>query len=189
MRRTWIAPVFFLAVFAIALIADQFVFVPSLHQNPPPLRHPIALSVGQVEVLRVIDGDTIIVRTASEEIQTVRLIGINTPETVDPRKPVQCFGKQASARTKSLLEGKAVILTADSTQANVDKYGRSLRYVSLEDGKDINLALIRDGFAYEYTYKLPYEKQAAYRAAERDARKAQAGLWAPETCHGSLTAE
>lgn len=137
-------------------------------------------------VTRVVDGDTIEVKDETGKLSKVRLIGINTPETVDPRKTVQCFGKEASNRTKTLLMGQIVNLKADPTQDNSDKYGRILRYVFLSDGTDVNLSLIRDGYAYEYTYRTPYQHQIAYKAAQIEARTAERGLWAPGTCAGKL---
>ncbi len=86
------------------------------------------------KVLKVIDGDTIVVNVRGNK-ETVRLLGIDTPEAVDPRKPVQCFGKAASEKMKSFVEGKSVILVDDSTQGNRDKYKRLLRYVYLPDSK------------------------------------------------------
>ena len=91
---------------------------------------------GFVRVTRVVDGDTIVV----EGNLKVRFIGVNTPETVDPRRPVQCFGHEASDFNKSLLEGKVVRLVKDIS--DTDKYGRLLRYVYMEDGTFVNLALV-----------------------------------------------
>lgn len=137
-----------------------------------------------VRVSRVVDGDTIDVTMPDGAKEKVRLLGINTPETVDPRKPVQCFGHEASDHTKALLTGQTVTLANDPSQDDRDKYDRLLRYVGLADGTDINLALVRDGYAHEYTYDRPYARQAAYRAAEADARAAGRGLWNPQACAG-----
>jgi micrococcal nuclease len=133
-------------------------------------------------VVRVVDGDTIAVEIDGANI-TVRLLGIDTPETVDPRKPVQCFGKEASDETKSLLTGKTVRLGFDSSQGTpcavgtCDAYGRTLAYVFLPDGTDINETLIAQGFAREYTYDRPYAYQAEFQEAEARAREAKLGLW------------
>lgn len=145
---------------------------------------PIAqtLPIESFIVSRVVDGDTIEVKDGTGTISKVRLIGIDTPETVDPRKTVQCFGKEASNRTKVLLEGKTVQLAADPTQDDRDKYARLLRYVSLLDDTDVNLSLIRDGYAHEYTYHVPYQRQAVYKAAQREAESAGRGLWAAGAC-------
>ena len=94
-------------------------------------------------VERVIDGDTIHVRVEGKR-RTVRLIGVDTPETKHPTKPVQYFGREASAFTKAALEGKRVMLQKDRTGDTIDRYGRWLRYVLL-DGDNFNARLIRDG--------------------------------------------
>ena len=138
-------------------------------------------------VTKVVDGDTIHVRIGTTN-ETVRLIGIDTPEVVDPRKPVQCYGREASARTKALLDQQTVYLQADSTQGDRDRYGRLLRYVWSANGVDTNLLLISDGYAFEYTYALPYRAQLAYKAAQSSARSAQRGLWSPSTCAGVVVA-
>jgi micrococcal nuclease len=138
-------------------------------------------------VTHVVDGDTIRVRIGTTN-ETVRLIGIDTPEVVDPRKPVQCYGREASARTKTLLEAQTVYLQADSAQGDRDRYGRLLRYVWSANGVDTNLLLISDGYAFEYTYAVPYRAQLAYKAAQSSARSAQRGLWSPSTCAGVVAA-
>lgn len=137
------------------------------------------------EVLSVIDGDTIVVDMNGIK-ETVRLIGVDTPETVHPSKPVQCFGAEASARTKGWLEGRSVVLIDDPSQGERDKYGRLLAYVRRDDGLFVNQALISEGFAFEYTYNLPYEYQAEFKAAETAAREGKEGLWADEACAESF---
>jgi micrococcal nuclease len=138
-----------------------------------------------VPVVRDIDGDTIVVDIDGRQ-EKIRYLGINTPETVDPRKPVQCFGHEASNRMKSLLKGGRVVLVASPNREDRDKYGRLLRYVELPDGTDLNLKMLQDGYAYEYTFGTPYSRQDAYRAAEASARAANRGLWSPQTCDGRL---
>ena len=133
------------------------------------------------KVTRVIDGDTIEV-AISGQVEKIRLIGINTPETVDPRKPVECFGKEASDHAKALLEGQSVKLGSDSTQADRDKYNRLLRYVRLPDGRNFNKLMIAEGYAYEYTYEIPYKYQSEFKAAELQARQMKKGLWADRAC-------
>lgn len=132
-------------------------------------------------VTRVVDGDTIIVQIdgASEK---VRLIGVDTPETVDPRKPVQCFGKEASNFTKTLLLNKQIVLETDPSQGDRDKYGRLLRYVFLNDGTLVNQKIITDGYGHEYTYRIPYKYQTEFKNAERSARESQKGLWGQGVC-------
>lgn len=135
---------------------------------------------GTFAVGRTVDGDTFVLDDGSRT--RVRVLGINTPETKDPRKPVECFGKEASARLQQLIDGKDVRLAADPTQDDRDRYGRLVRYVMLSDGTDVGLMMIRDGYAYEYTYRGRYERQPAYRAAQEEARTAKRGLWADGAC-------
>lgn len=130
----------------------------------------------------VIDGDTIKL-TIGETIETVRLIGVDTPETVHPSQPVECFGKEASKKTGELLSGTMVIIEKDLSQNERDKYGRLLAYVFLPDGTNLNQKLIADGYAYEYTYNLPYKYQSEFKQAETDARNSKRGLWAEGVCN------
>lgn len=125
-------------------------------------------------VTRVIDGDTIEIETG----ERIRLIGIDTPENVDPRKSVQFFGKEASEKAKEMLEGKTVRLESDPTQDNKDKYGRLLRYVFLSDGIFFNEWMVKNGYAHEYTYQIPYQYQSEFKDAEIYARENKLGLWA-----------
>lgn len=122
------------------------------------------------KVTRVIDGDTIEI----ENGERVRYLGIDTPETVDPRKPVQCFGIEASKKNKELVEGKIVRLEKDITDR--DKYDRLLRYVHVGD-IFINLELVKQGFAFSYTYPPDIKYQEEILAAEQEAREANRGLW------------
>ena len=132
----------------------------------------------------VVDGDTVHVSNG----QTVRLIGMDTPELVDPRKVVQCFAREASNRAHQLLDGATVTLEYDPTQGRTDKYGRTLAYIRTANGALYNLRMIADGYAHEYTYRLPYRYQDQFRAAERDAHAHDRGLWSPTTCGGNTTA-
>ena len=136
------------------------------------------------KVIKVVDGDTIDV-DINGEISRLRLIGIDTPETVDPRKPVQCFGREASNKAKELLQGQFIFLESDETQGERDKYKRLLRYVFLPDGTNYGLFMISEGYAHEYTYSEPYKYQAEFKQAEIDARSGNKGLWSPETCSGN----
>ena len=132
-------------------------------------------------VSRVVDGDTIEV-TRDGVKEKVRLIGINTPETVDPRKKVECFGKEASLHAKEILFGKKVELVSDDTQTKYDKYGRLLAYVYREDGLFINKHMIEEGYAYEYTYHVPYLFQKEFKEAQLKAQNEGKGLWAKGVC-------
>lgn len=134
-------------------------------------------------VMRVVDGDTIDVEKDGAKVR-VRFIGINAPESVDPRRPVQCFGIEASNEMKRALEGRSVRLEQDSSQDAYDKYGRLLAYVYLPDGTNVNEHMIAAGYAHEYTYRLPYRHQKEFKAAEKNAREAGLGLWKTDTCAG-----
>lgn len=136
-------------------------------------------------VVSVTDGDTIKVNI-NGKTETLRLIGIDTPETVDPRKTVQCFGKEASTKAKEMLTGKKVRLEGDTTQGERDKYQRLLRYVYLEDGTFFNKWMIENGFAHEYTYNQPYKFQSEFKEAEKTARENRRGLWG-DICNGDTT--
>lgn len=127
------------------------------------------------QVIRVVDGDTIVV-AINHKPQTIRLIGINTPETVAPNKPIQCYGPEASAHAKEMLMGKIVRLESDPSQDDQDKYHRYLRYVFL-DNENVNESFVRDGFAKEYTYKTPHHYQQEFRADQKAAKKNKLGLW------------
>jgi micrococcal nuclease len=144
-----------------------------------------AASVGTYyRVTKVTDGDTLHVDMDGTD-ERVRLIGINTPETVDPRKTVECFGKEASERMKSLAEGKNVRLEYDDSQSLRDTYGRLLAYVYLEDGQMLNKKMVAEGYAYEYTYLAPYAYQKEFRELQNLARTSGRGLWNPEMCNGT----
>jgi micrococcal nuclease len=140
------------------------------------------------DVVKVIDGDTIDV-SIDGKTERLRLIGVDTPETVDPRKPVQCFGKEASNHAKELLTGKKVSLERDDSQDDRDKYDRLLRYVFLEDGTNYNKQIIADGYAHEYTYNIPYKYQSSFKQAQKDADSNNKGLWSSDTCNGNTTQE
>ncbi len=134
-------------------------------------------------VTDVVDGDTLKINMGGT-VETLRLIGIDTPETVDPRKPVQCFGTEASNRAKALLSGQKVRIEADPTQDTRDKYGRLLVYIYRDDSLFFNKNMVADGYAYEYTYDKAYKYQAEFKAAQLAAQNAGKGLWSPTTCNG-----
>lgn len=136
------------------------------------------------KVTKVTDGDTIRIEMDGRN-ESVRLIGINTPETVDPRRTVECFGKEASERMKEIVGGKIVRLEYDDSQALRDTYDRLLAYVYLEDGQMLNRKMIAEGYAYEYTYLTPYRYQREFRDLQRLAQSSGRGLWASDTCNGS----
>ena len=145
------------------------------------------------EVTRVIDGDTVEVRITERndgpgaglaevgETYSVRLIGIDTPESVKPGSPVECFGKEASSATNALLDGQTVTLVKDVEET--DSYERLLRYVYL--GEEMaNARLVLNGYASAYTYPPNVRHTELFVQLERDAKESDRGLWASETCSG-----
>lgn len=138
------------------------------------------------QVNSVVDGDTIKV-LIENEIKTVRLIGIDSPETSYPKNTVECFGEEASLKLKELVNGKKVLLQKDDTQDDLDKYGRLLRYVYLEDGTSINKFLVEKGYAREYTYLLPYLFQEEFKEAENWAKENSLGIWDKTACQDLYT--
>ena len=133
------------------------------------------------KIIRVIDGDTVVVNIDNKD-EIIRLIGINSPEVRDPRKPVECFGKEASAKAKEVLKDKNVRIENDPTQGDKDKYKRLLRYIFLEDGTNFNKLMIEEGYAFEYTYNIPYKYQEEFKEAQRQAEVNRKGLWADGAC-------
>lgn len=137
------------------------------------------------KVTKVTDGDTIEIDSLSTNNNfKVRLIGINTPESVDPRRPVECFGKEASEYMKDIAEGETVYIENDPSQDKYDKYGRLLAYIYLEDGQMLNRKMISEGYAYEYTYANPYKYQDDFLDLQNFARIENRGLWNTATCNG-----
>jgi micrococcal nuclease len=136
----------------------------------------LLVAMTPAQVISVVDGDTIKV-SIDGKTESIRLIGIDTPETVKPRSPVQCYGREASSKMKELVSGMTVYLEADPSQDDRDRYKRLLRFVFLSDGTDAGLTMINDGFAHEYTYNKPYKYQTAYLAAQSEARSIERGLW------------
>jgi len=133
-------------------------------------------SVGeQAKVTRVVDGDTIEVMMGGTTYK-VRYIGIDTPETVDPRRPVGCYGREASERNRRLVQGKTVGLEKDISET--DDFGRLLRYVWV-DGEMVNASLVREGYAIASTYPPDVKHQELFLGLQQEARDAGRGLWGP----------
>lgn len=135
-------------------------------------------------VQRVVDGDTLKVRLRDGRRRTVRVIGINTPETKRPDHPIECGGPQASAAMAHLVlsgtgkraQGRDVELVGDPTQDPQDRFGRTLAYVDLE-GRDVGEALVAAGWARAVAYDGHYQRQARYERAQASARRARRGVW------------
>lgn len=127
----------------------------------------------EAPVLRVVDGDTIEVEIGGQTYK-VRYIGIDTPETVDPRRPVQCFGKEAAERNRQLVEGRTVGLEKDVSET--DQFGRLLRYVWV-DGRMVNATLVEEGYALASTYPPDVKYAELFASLQAQAREAGRGLW------------
>lgn len=127
-------------------------------------------------VQRVVDGDTLVIKTGGVE-ERVRLIGIDTPESVKPGTEVECYGKEASANTEELLpEGTPVVLERDVEVR--DRYERLLAYVyRASDGMFVNLEMVDQGYAQPATYPPNVAHTDEFIAAGRDARENGRGLW------------
>jgi micrococcal nuclease len=123
----------------------------------------------------VVDGDTVAVRIDGAD-QRVRYIGVDTPETVKPGTPVQCFGKAASAYNHRLVDGQSVRLHFDAERH--DRYGRLLAYVyRARDGLFVNAALVRGGYATTLTIPPNTAHATQFATLERRARQRHRGLW------------
>jgi micrococcal nuclease len=140
------------------------------------------MGVVEATVVRVVDGDTIEVDIDRTSYK-VRYIGIDTPETVHPQKPVECFGKEASEKNRELVEGKRVRLEKDVS--DTDNYGRLLRYVWVDDIM-VNAELVRLGYAQVATYPPDVKYQDLFLKLQEQAREAWYGLWAK--CLATTTA-
>ena len=130
---------------------------------------------GLYGVARFVDGDTIVVDMNGKN-ETVRMIGVDTPETHKPNTPVQCYGPAAAAYTKNLIGTQKVRLEADPTNQNRDRYGRLLRYIYLPDNRLVEAELIRNGYGFAYTL-FPFTKKDDFVHLEDQAKAADKGLW------------
>jgi micrococcal nuclease len=145
---------------------------------------PVPAAAQALTITRVVDGDTFEATGAGGGTVAVRVLGIDTPETRDPRKPVQCWGPEASRWAGEQLRGRRVVLFTDPAQDVRDRYGRLLAYVD-RDGWDYSVEAARAGMARAYTYAKPVARAGLIAAAEQQARAARRGLWGPP-CEGKL---
>lgn len=131
----------------------------------------------QHKVLSVIDGDTVKIDSAAGPL-SVRIIGVDTPETVHPARPVEPFGPEASEHARELLLDRRVTIhyDPDPTHDRWGKYGRLLAYIDLPDGRDFGLVMISEGLARAYP-KYPFSRMSEYLRAENEAKTAKVGMW------------
>jgi micrococcal nuclease len=164
----------FLLIFAAQSFGwfDQPVAPPAQQQS----KQPAASEKGTYQVSRFIDGDTFAADVNGKD-ETIRIIGIDTPETHAPGKPVQCYGPAASAYLKTLIGESEVTLENDPKNDNRDRYGRLLRHVYLPNSSSVALAIIQNGYGFAYT-TYPFTGKEQYIAAEAQARAQAKGLWA-----------
>lgn len=139
-------------------------------------------------VTRVVDGDTADIRVGGE-IWRVRMLGMDTPEVVARERPVECFGREASARAKQLLEGQTVYLERDASQDDRDRFGRYLRFVWFGDGRLFNLQMIAEATPRVHLSGNAHKYQRQFRNAQEEARRAGRGLWSPSACNGERRPE
>lgn len=171
--------IIFFIIFAISLLVEK----PQL-QNLQIQKNAIMAQTENdfYQVVSVTDGDTIKV-IIDNKTETVRVANINTPESVDPRRPVECMGEEASQKMLEIVSDKKVKLETDQTQKDKDRYGRLIRFVFLEDGTDVGLKLIQLGFAQSSPYgDTPHKYLENYKTAHDEAQKNQVGLWNLKNC-------
>jgi micrococcal nuclease len=161
----WVAAFVMLVALANFLIEDP----------PAPRERPQKSGAeGSALVVRVIDGDTILVRTPAGRNERVRYIGVDTPETVKPDAPVQCYGHEASNFNRHLVSGRTVRLVQDREAR--DRFGRVLAYVHV-DGRFVNAELLKGGFARTIEIAPNTSKAAWFAQLQRVAMRTNKGLW------------
>ena len=158
---------------ALVPIACLLACVPLLQNRPHAIQQSPGADTGLLRVERVVDGDTLVV----DGIGRVRLIGVDTPESVHPTRAVEHFAKEAAEFLRRLVGRQTVRLEYD--QLRTDRYGRTLAYVFLSDDTFVNEQIIREGYGFAYT-RYPFRYLDRFRQREREARAARVGLWADQ---------
>jgi endonuclease YncB( thermonuclease family) len=154
------------------------VAVYALQQQAPqsaPAKTIQSHNPGLYKIDHFVDGDTIAV-DMNGKTESIRMIGVDTPETHKPNTPVQCYGPAAAAYTKNLIGDQQVRLEMDEQSTNRDRYNRLLRYVYLPDGKLVEAELIKNGYGFAYT-QFPFTKSAEFVQYQDSAKQASKGLW------------
>lgn len=159
----------------ISLLIAIVAVIVAIYQYPPVTPTAPATQPGFYRVTKISDGDTITV-DMNGTAETIRLIGVDTPETHKPNTPIQCFGQQASDFTTKTLTNTSVRLEADPTNDNRDRYGRLLRYVYTQDGTLFNKILVEQGYGFAYL-TFPFQKKAEFSDVQGVAQSAGNGLW------------
>jgi endonuclease YncB( thermonuclease family) len=165
--RLWFWRLVFLVLAAAFIICVHFI-----SKNHPEFK---TQQPGLYAVTHFVDGDTIDVNM-NGQTETVRFIGVDTPETHKPNTPVQCYGPEAADYTKRLIGSQSVRLQADPLDTNRDRYGRLLRYIYLPDDTLVEARIISEGYGFAYT-DFPFEKSAEFKNYQQAAKAAGKGLW------------
>lgn len=183
-------PVLFIVV---GILLDRAFFLPTnLAPSPPtnltasleqiqptaPFFSPTTMRGEEAIIIKIIDGDTAELKTGEK----VRYIGIDTPESVAPNKPVECFAKEAYEKNKTLVEGKTVVLVKDASDK--DRYGRLLRYVYVGD-VFLNAELVQNGYAKAIAYPPDTRFAEIFTALEKEAKEKKLGLW--KVCENKIS--
>ncbi len=163
---------------ALIILGGLFAFASKPAQNNEVIQNN---ETTYYQVVKIVDGDTIDVNINGKS-ERIRLIGIDTPETVKYDNPIECFGPEATAKAKELLLNKKVRLEVDSTQDDRDTYDRLLRYVYRDDDLFFNEWMITNGYAREFTFIKPYKYQTEFKQAEINAQNSELGLWKSGVC-------
>jgi micrococcal nuclease len=162
--------------------AQHFGWLNSASETVPQVKGALVENQpGLYRVTDFADGDTVTIDMNGKK-EKLRFIGVDTPETHDPRKAVQCFGKAASDFTKQLIGSNSIRLEADPQNTNRDRYNRLLRYVYLPDGTLVNAEIIKQGFGFAYL-SFPFTKSDEFKKYQDEARAQNRGLWG--TCQPS----
>lgn len=175
-RITKRTPLWLVGVILILTIGQQQGWFKSASNVAPQVKSAVTQNQpGLYHVTEFVDGDTIKI-DMNGKVETLRFIGVDTPETHDPRKAVQCYGQAAAAFTKQLIGTSNVRLEADPINTNRDRYDRLLRYIYLPDGTLVNSEIIKQGYGFAYL-SFPFSKSDEFRTLQTEAQDAKRGLW------------
>ena len=169
LRRKYIVSLLALLIAILGAYAQQQGWVDTAGQTA------VINQPGLYTIDHFVDGDTVAVQMG-DTVETIRMIGIDTPETHRPNTPVQCYGPAAAAYTKSRIGSQRIRLVSDSQSTNRDRYNRLLRYVYLTDGTNLNQELVARGYAFAYL-SFPFTKSDDFAAAQQSAQDDSKGLW------------
>ncbi len=163
-------------IISIVSLIVVFVLQATRHADPSSVLGTVAQNQpGLYHVTKFVDGDTIDVDMNGKS-ETIRFIGVDTPETHKPNTPVQCFGEKAAAFTKMLIGTNNVRLESDPQGTNRDRYDRLLRYIYLPDGTLVNAEIVKQGYGFAVV-GFPFTKMEEFKTYENQARESNRGLW------------